>query len=291
MLATTENRAAPERGGAADDRVFRIERSKRRFAVDFAELWRYRGLLLELVWRDVKIRYKQTFLGVVWAILQPLVTMVIFTVIFGRLAGIKPGLDLPYPLFVFAGLLPWQYFASALSLSSMSVVGSSSLVTKVYFPRLLLPLASISVPIIDFICSCAVLVGMFVWYGRAPHWHAVVIPVFLVMALLSALGVGLWFSALNVRYRDVPYTIPFLTQIWLFLTPVIYPVSLVPTRLHWLLAINPMTGVVDGFRWAVLGRGLPEYRVYAISLGVGLALVASGLWYFRRVERRFADVI
>jgi lipopolysaccharide transport system permease protein len=156
---------------------------------------------------------------------------------------------------------------------------------------LLLPLASIGVPVIDFLCSFVILIGMFFWYGRVPHWHAVVIPVFLGMALLTALGVGLWLSALNVRYRDVPYTIPFLTQIWLYATPVIYPVSLVPPKYHWLLALNPMTGVVDGFRWAVLGRGVPNYTVYAVSTLVGVALVVGGLWYFKRVERRFADVI
>jgi homopolymeric O-antigen transport system permease protein len=272
-------------------RAYRIEPRRRQFAVDLGELWQYRELLLLLVWRDVKIRYKQTFLGFTWAVLQPFVTMVIFALIFGRLAGIQGDFDVPYPLFVFVGLLPWQYFSASLTLSSMSVVGSSSLVTKVYFPRLLLPLASIGVPIIDFLCSFAILIGMFVWYGRAPHWHVIVIPFFLMMALLTALGVGLWLSALNARYRDVPYTIPFLTQIWLFLTPVIYPVSLVPEDLRWLLAINPMTGVVDGFRWAVLGRGLPEYRLYMISLAVGITLVLGGLWYFRRVERRFADVI
>jgi homopolymeric O-antigen transport system permease protein len=272
-------------------RVTRIERSRRHLRADLPEVWQYRELLYFFVWRDIKVRYKQTALGVAWALLQPLVTMVIFTVIFGHLAGIPGEYGVPYPLFVFAGLLPWQYFASSLTQSSLSVVGSSALVTKVYFPRLLLPFASIGVPIVDFVCSFSILIGMFIWYGRAPHWHAIVIPFFLGMALLVALGVGLWLSALNVRYRDVPYTIPFLTQIWLYLTPVIYPVSIVPPHLHWVLAINPMTGVVDGFRWAVLGRGLPQYDVYAISCTVGVALVLSGLWYFRRVERRFADVI
>jgi lipopolysaccharide transport system permease protein len=272
-------------------RVTRIQRSRRRFSIDLRELWSYHELLYFLVWRDIKVRYKQTALGVVWAVLQPFVAMVIFSVVFGHIAKIHADYGVPYPLFVYAGLLPWQYFSSSLMLSSVSVVGNSALVTKVYFPRLLLPLASIAVPVIDFLCSFVVLIGMFLWYGRAPHWHAVVIPVFLGMALLTALGVGLWLSALNVRYRDVPYTIPFLTQIWLYATPVIYPVSLVPSRFHWLIALNPMSGVVDGFRWAVLGRGVPHYTVYGISTAVGLALVLSGLWYFRRVERGFADVI
>lgn len=275
----------------AADQVHRIQRSRGRFSIDFRELWAYRELLYFLVWRDVKVRYKQTALGVVWAVLQPLVAMVIFSVVFGHLAKIRTDSGVPYPLFVFAGLLPWQYFASSLTLSSLSVVSNSPLVTKVYFPRLLLPLASIGVPIIDFLCSFAILIGMFFWYGLVPHWHAVVIPVFLGMALLTALGVGLWLSALNVRYRDVPYMIPFLTQIWLYATPVIYPVTLVPKNYRWLIALNPMTGVVAGFRWVVLGRGVPDYTVYAVSTFVGLALVIGGLWYFKRVERRFADVI
>jgi lipopolysaccharide transport system permease protein len=272
-------------------RVTRIQASGRRFPLDFRELLSYHELLYFLVWRDVKVRYKQTALGVIWAVLQPFVAMVIFSVIFGHFAGIQASYGVPYPLFVFAGLLPWQYFASSLTLSSASVVSSSALVTKVYFPRLLLPLASVAVPVIDFVCSFTILIGMFFWYGQRPHWHAVVIPVLLFMALMTALGVGLWLSALNVRYRDIPYAIPFLTQIWLYATPVIYPVSLVPQRYHWLLALNPMTGVVDGFRWAVLGRGLPEYSVYGVSAAVGACLVFSGLWYFKRVERRFADVI
>jgi lipopolysaccharide transport system permease protein len=283
--------AAVSDGRDVANRINRIQRSRRRFSIDLRELWAYHELLYFLVWRDIKVRYKQTALGVGWAVLQPFVAMVIFSVIFGHLARIKADYGLPYPLFVYTGLLAWQYFSSSLTLSSLSVVGNSPLVTKVYFPRLLLPLASIAVPVIDFLCSFAILIGMFFWYGRAPHWHAVVIPVFLGMALLTAFGVGLWLSALNVRYRDVPYTIPFLTQIWLYATPVIYPVSLVPPKYHWLIAINPMAGVVDGFRWAVLGRGIPNYTVYGVSTAVGIVLVVSGLWYFKRVERRFADVI
>jgi lipopolysaccharide transport system permease protein len=275
----------------AATRVRRLQRTSRRFPLDLRELWTYRELAFFLGWRDVKVRYKQTSLGVAWAVIQPFVAMVLFSVIFGKLAGIKGQAGVPYPLFVFTGLLPWQYFASSLSQSSLSVVGSSPLVSKVYFPRLLLPLASVGVPLVDFLCSFVVLIGMFAWYGRAPEATAFAIPLLLVLALLAAFGVGLWLSALNVRYRDVPYTIPYLTQLWLYATPVIYPVSLVPAHYQWLLALNPMTGVVDGFRWAALGGAQPHAWIYAISAGVGVFFVASGLWFFKRVERRFADVI
>jgi lipopolysaccharide transport system permease protein len=269
----------------------RIEPRGLRLGIELREIWAYRDLLYFLAWRDIKVRYKQTILGGTWAIIQPLTTMIIFSIFFGRLAGIRGEYGVPYPLFVYAGLLPWLYFASSLTQSSVSIVGSSALVTKVYFPRLIIPLASVCVPVVDFVISFVVLIGMFLYYGRAPHWHAVAMPVFLGMALLTAFGVGLWLSALNVRYRDIPYVIPFLTQIWMFLSPVIYGVTLVPSRWRWLLALNPMTGIIDGFRWAVLGSGLPEYRVYAISGAVGVCLTLSGLLYFRSVERHFADVI
>jgi lipopolysaccharide transport system permease protein len=273
------------------DRIFRIQRSRRWFSLDLRELWAYHELLFFLVWRDIKVRYKQTVIGAAWAIIQPLSAMIIFSIIFGRLAHIGGDYGTPYPLFVFTGLLPWMYFSSCLTSSSMSIVQNSNLITKVFFPRLIIPLASIGAPIVDFLISFSILIGLFAYYGRAPHWHTVVMPFFLGMALLTAFGVGLWLSALNVRYRDVPYALPFVTQIWLYATPVIYPVSLVPTRWHWLLALNPMTGVVDGFRWVVLGRGVPHYTVFATSALVGLALTISGLWYFRRIERHFADVI
>ncbi len=289
--------AAPEASPAARkprapeaERVIRI-RPRSRFSFDLLDLWRYRELAYQLVWRDVKVRYKQTLLGASWAIVQPLATMIVFSVIFGHLAKIKPEYGVPYPLFVFVGLLPWTYFAACLTHSSVSVVANSSLVTKVFFPRLLIPLASVVVPLIDFLIAFFVLIGMFLWYGRAPYWHAVVTPVFLGMALVIALGVGLWLSALNVRYRDVPYALPFLIQLWLYASPVIYPVTLVPGDWQRLLALNPMTGVIDGMRWAVLGKGVPHYDVYATSAAVGLVLLVSGLVYFKRTERYFADLI
>lgn len=271
--------------------VRRVQAAKPRLVTELREVLAYHELLYFLVWRDVKVRYKQTFIGVAWAVIQPFTTMIIFTVIFGHLAGIHGEYGVPYPLFVFTGLLSWTYFASSLTLSSTSLVGSSNLLTKVYFPRLIIPLASVVSPLIDFFIAFVILIAMFFWYGRVPHWHAVLLPVFLIMGLLTAFGIGLWLSALNVRYRDIPYALPFLVQIWLYVTPVIYPVSIVPQRLHWLISLNPMTGVVDGFRWAVLGRGVPHYTVFATSAAMGGALLLSGLWYFRRTERYFADVV
>ena len=289
MNATTEVslRSAPRGAGSG----YRISPTRRRFALNLGELWEYRELLLFLVWRDLKVRYQQTLLGISWSIVQPLVAMFVFTIIFNRLGGIQPEYHVPYPLFVTAGLLPWFYFTSALSKAAASVVGNSGLVSKVYFPRLLIPISSVVVPVADFMASFVLLIAMFIWYGRLPHWHAVVIPFFLAMALFTALGVGLWLAALNVRYRDVGYIVAFLTQIWLFLTPIAYGSTAVPQHLKWLISLNPLTGVIDGFRWAVLGRGLPHYDVYGVSWGVAIVLTISGLWYFRRVERDFADII
>jgi lipopolysaccharide transport system permease protein len=272
-------------------KTYRIAPSKRRFTLNVRELWEYRELLAFLVWRDVKVRYQQTLLGLSWAIVQPLVAMFVFTVVFNRIGNIQPEYHVPYPLFVIAGLLPWFYFTSALTKASGSVVGNSQLVSKVYFPRLLIPLGTVVVPLIDFLASFLLLVGMFFWYGRVPHWHAVFIPFFLGMAFFTALGLGFWLAALYVRYRDINYLVAFVTQILLFLTPIAYGASAVPERLKWVVSLNPMTGVIDGFRWAVLGRGLPHYDVFAISWGMALLLAASGLWYFRRVERDFADII
>lgn len=261
------------------------------FWVDLADLWRYRELLAFLVWKSLKIRYKQTVLGASWALLQPLATMVVFSVVFGHLVGLKGDYGSPYPLFVFAGLLPWTFFNAALTQSSTSIVSSANLVTKVYFPRLIIPLSATLVPIVDFLLGLVVFFGLFAWYGIWPHWHVVFIPAFLAIAFLAAQGISLFLSALNVRYRDVQYIVPFLTQLWLYLTPVIYPVSLIPQKWHWVLALNPMAGVVDGFRWSVLGKGVPDFSVYGISLAVALFFAVAGLAYFRRFEQTFADVI
>jgi lipopolysaccharide transport system permease protein len=279
---------------AAPRRTIRIQRTGRRLPLtlrDLREMWSYHELLFFLIWRDVKVKYKQTALGAAWAILVPFTQMVVFTLVFNRGLHVKSEYHVPYPLFIFTAMLPWTYFTACLSASSTSIVGNRNLITKVFFPRLIIPLAAVVAPVLDFLLAFSVLVGMFLYYGRAPHWHLVVIPVFLGMALLTAFGVGLWLSALNVRYRDVPFVVPYLTMIWFFVTPIIYGVTAVKPRTQELLALNPMAGVIDGFRWAVLGRGLPHYHVYAVSLAIALAVLLSGLWYFRRVERYFADLI
>jgi lipopolysaccharide transport system permease protein len=276
--------------GAPPTRL-RITAGRQKLLPELRELWDFRELAGFLVWRDMKVLYVQTVLGPVWAIIQPIIQMVIFTVIFGRLAGIQGEYHVPYPLFVFTGLLPWMYFSTALIQSSRSMTGNMNLVTKVYVPRLMIPLSSLAVAFVDFLLSFVILLGLFVWYGRAPHWHTVVTPFFLGLALLSSFGIGLWVSALTIRFRDIPYLIPFLTQLWLYVSPVIYGTSFIPKKWEWLIALNPMTGAIDGFRWAVLGKGLPHYGLFAASIGIGLLLCISGFAYFRRVERSFADLI
>jgi lipopolysaccharide transport system permease protein len=273
------------------ERPLRIEPPRGWMSLDLGELWRYRELFFFLTWRDIKTRYVQTFLGGGWAIVQPIAQMVVFTVIFGHLAGIEPEYGVAYPLFVFSGLLPWTYFSSALASASRSVVGNSNLVSKVFVPRLVLPLSGVLSPIVDLLFAAVVLLALFVYYSRVPPWQVFAAPLFVVFALLTALGPGLWLAALNVRYRDILFAVPFLTQLWLYTSPVIYGVSFVPDRFHWLLALNPMTGVIDGFRWSVLGHGSPHYWIYATGLGVSLALVATGVAYFKHVERTFSDVI
>jgi lipopolysaccharide transport system permease protein len=280
---------AVSRGAARP--VRRIQPTHGLVRLDLAELWRYRELLYFLVWRDVKARYRQTFLGASWAILRPFVSMIVFTVIFGHLAGIKPGKRVPYPLFVFTGLLAWTYFQSALGGGGGSVVGSGNLITKVYFPRVYVALAAVAAPLVDFALSLAVLLGLFAWYARAPSWHVVFLPAFVALTLLIALGVSLWIAAATARYRDLPFALPFLLQVWLFLTPVIYPVTLIPERWRWLLALNPMTAAADGFRWALLGQGGPSALVLGVSLPTTLVVLLGGLAYFRQAERTFADLV
>jgi len=272
-------------------RITRIKPSNRFFSLDVRELWHFRELGFILAWRDVKLRYKQTFLGVAWAIIQPLMTMVVLTLVFNRAAHIKGEYGVPYELWAYAGILPWSYFTACLSSTSSSIVGNAQLVTKVYFPRLLIPLSSTISPIVDFCASAVVLLGLFAYYSRAPHWHAIAAPVFLLLALVTALGIGLWFSALSVRYRDVPYTLPFLIQLLFFLSPVAYPVANLPGTIRWLVAFNPMTGVIDGMRWTILGSGQPHYTVFGISAAMGLVTLLTGLVYFRHTERSFADLI
>ena len=258
--------------------------------VGFAELWAYRELLYFLTWRDIKVRYKQTVLGAAWAILQPVLTMVVFSLFFGKLAGI-PSDGLPYPIFAFAALVPWQFFAYGLTQSSNSLVGSSNLLKKVYFPRLVIPISSILSGAIDFLLAFLVLFGMMVFWGIPPTWNVVWLPLLLLLTLLTSLGVGLWLAALNVRFRDIRYTVPFLVQLWLFLTPIAYPSSLVPPAWRTLYALNPMVGVVEGFRWALLGVSSAPGPMVLVSALVSLLLLVSGTLYFRRMEQTFADLV
>lgn len=260
------------------------------FHLDLQAVWHYRELLYFLIWRDVKVRYKQTTIGAAWAILQPLMTMVVLTLIFGNFAKI-PSDGLPYPIFAFTALLPWNYFSQAVSHSGESLVGNARLISKVYFPRLIVPISAALAPLVDFAIAFVVLVGMMTWYGIAPTWGMLALPLFLLLALLTALAVGLWLSAFNVRYRDVRHTIPFLIQFWMFASPVAYPISLVPEKWRLLYSLNPMVGVIEGFRWALLGKESPDFSVMALSAGVVLAILIGGLVYFARMEQTFADVI
>jgi lipopolysaccharide transport system permease protein len=276
----------------------RIQPTRGWVALQLRELWLYRELLFFLTWRDVLIRYKQTALGAVWAIIQPVMQMVVFSLFFGRLARM-PSEGIPYPIFNYAALLPWNYFANALLNSSNSLVTSSNLITKVYFPRLIVPISSTLSGIVDFAVAFVVLIGMMIYYNANPSSgyeirfgvQTLLLPLFLLLALVTALGVSLWLSALNVKYRDVRYVIPFLTQFWLFATPVIYPSSLIENPLwRTLFGLNPMVGVVEGFRWALLGTN-PPGPMMIVSVIVSIFIFLSGLFYFRRMEKTFADVV
>jgi lipopolysaccharide transport system permease protein len=267
-----------------------IEPRKGRFHLDLKPIWDYRELLYFVVWRDLKVRYKQTIIGIGWAVLQPLTAMLVFTVIFGRFVKI-PSDGVPYPLFAYCALLPWTYFATALNRCVMSVVGDANLISKVYFPRLILPIAGTVSGLIDFLVSFLLLLGLMAWYKIGITWSVVTLPLFLILALLTALAVGLWLATLNVHYRDVGYTIPFLVQIWMFASPVVYPISIVPEKLRLLYSLNPMVGVIEGFRWAILGKASPDFGVMAVSAAVVLLVLTGGLVFFRSLESRFADVV
>ena len=273
----------------APARTIVIQPSRGWVSLQLGELWEYRELLYFLVWRDIKVRYKQTVLGAAWAVIQPLFSMVVFSVFFGRLAKL-PSDGVPYPVFSYCALVPWTYFATALTMSSNSLVDHARLITKVYFPRLLVPASSVLAGLVDLAIASIVLVAMLLYYGIRPGPAVLLLPAFVLLATLTALGVGLWLSALNVQYRDVRYTLTFLVQFWLFLTPVAYSSALVPERWRPLYTLNPMTGVVEGFRWALLGtRDQPGALLLVSALSVTVLLL-GGLYNFRRMERRFADV-
>jgi lipopolysaccharide transport system permease protein len=254
------------------------------------ELWHYRELLYFLTWRDIKIRYKQTALGVAWAVLQPLITMVIFSIIFGQFAKL-PSDGIPYPVFSYVALLPWGLFSGALQRAGTSLVANANLITKVYFPRLVIPMSAVAAGLVDFVISFVVLLGLMLYYRISPTWMILTIPFFVLLAILTALAVSLWLSALNVKYRDVQYMIPFLIQAWMYASPVAYSADLVPTG-PWriLYGLNPLAGVIQGFRWALLG-GNPPDELMAVSVAIVLLLLVSGFYYFRRMERTFADVV
>jgi len=258
--------------------------------LDLQAVWQSRELLYFLIWRDVKIRYKQTVLGTAWVIIQPLMIMVIFTVIFGQFARI-PSDGLPYSIFTYTALLPWQYFSQAISRSSDSLVSSAHLITKIYFPRLIIPISAVLAPLVDFAIAFVVLLGMMAWFGISPYWNALFLPLFLLLALITALAVSLFLSALNVKYRDVRYTVPFLIQVWMYASPVVYPVSIMPAQWRLLYSLNPLVGVIESFRWALLGKGSPDFSIMVVSGTVIVALLLGGIIYFKKMERTFADVI
>ncbi|MCS6870668.1 MAG: ABC transporter permease [Anaerolineae bacterium] len=259
--------------------------------LNLGELWAYRELLYFLIWRDVKVRYKQTLIGAAWAIIQPFMTMIVFSIFFGQLAGIQSD-GVPYPIFSYAALVPWAFFANGLTNVSNSLVSSGNLIKKVYFPRLIIPLAGVLSGLVDFVLAFAVLLLMMLFYGIVPTAAVLTLPLFVLLALITALSVGLWLSALNVQFRDVRYVLPFLVQFWLFITPIAYPSSLIENPLlRVVYGINPMAGVVEGFRWALLGSPMPPLPMLLASAFTALIALISGLFYFRRMEKTFADIV
>ncbi|MBK8023628.1 MAG: ABC transporter permease [Chloroflexi bacterium] len=287
-MATREAKAVPS---VRPLQVLKIEPSHGWVSLKLRELWQYRELLYFLTWRDIKVRYKQTVLGAAWAVLQPFMTMVVFSLFFGNLAQI-PSDGVPYPIFSYTALVPWTFFATGLSSSSNSLVGSANLIKKVYFPRLTIPIATVFSGALDFLIAFVVLILLMLFFGIVPTANIIWLPFFVVLAFVTALGVGLWLSAMNVQFRDVRYTVPFLTQFWMFITPIAYPSSLIESdALRAIYSLNPMAGVVEGFRWALLGTDTAPGPMILVSSIAALVLLISGLFYFRRMERKFADVV
>lgn len=289
----TSPSSLPGRTGAAQrttSPMVVVQASKGLFHLDLLPVWEYRELLYFLVWRDIKVRYKQTAIGAAWAICQPLLTMMIFAVIFGRFAKI-PSDNVPYPIFAFAGLLPWTYFSQSIARSGMSLVSDANLIRKIYFPRLIIPAAAVVAPLVDFILSFLILLVMMAWYRVTPGWATATLPLFMCLAVAAACGVSLWLSALNVRYRDVGHAIPFLVQFWMYASPIVYPVSLIPERWRTLYSLNPMVGVVEGFRWGLLSKPNPDFQAIGVGCVVTVIVLVSGLVFFKRMERVFADIV
>jgi lipopolysaccharide transport system permease protein len=270
--------------------VIRIEPSRGWISLKLHELWEYRELLYFLAWRDIKVRYKQTALGAAWAIIQPFFTMIVFSIFVGRLAGI-PSDGVPYPIFSFAALVPWTFFANSLTQSSNSLVSSANLIQKVYFPRLAVPIATVFSGLVDFVLAFFMLLAMMLYYGLVPTLNVIWLPAFFILALVTSLGVGLWLSALNVRFRDIRYIVPFLVQFWMFSSPIAYPSSLLSEPWRTLYGLNPMVGVIEGFRWGLLGTSSAPGGIIAVSSLMAIAIAVGGAFYFRRVEKTFADIV
>lgn len=276
-------------GGLRQTLIIEAGRPKAHY---WKDLWRYRGLFYFLAWRDILVRYKQTVLGIAWSVLRPLLTMLVFTIIFGKLAKFPTESAAPYPILVFAAMLPWQMFANALSESSNSVVSNAGMISKVYFPRLIVPCSSVIVSLVDFLISFVILVLMMAWYQYVPSWRILTLPLFLLLALTTAMGFGFWLSALNVKYRDFRYIVPFMVQFGLYISPVGFSTSVVPEQWRLIYSLNPMVGVIDGFRWAILGGGSTVYLPGVLmSVVLTLLIFTLGLFYFRKTEKVFADVI
>ncbi|SRR6266498_4801303 len=294
ILTTEPHREAqlenpPALVGLPEQPLVIIEPNKEWGALDFRDLWAYRELLYFLTWRDVKVRYKQTELGIAWAIIQPLFTMLVFTLFFGRLAGV-PSDNVPYPVFAYAGLLAWTFFANAITNSGNSLVGSANLITKVYFPRMIIPGAAVAAGLVDFAIAFVILVLLMIYYKVMITWSILMFPVVVMLTTLLALGMGMWLSALNVKYRDVRFALPFLVQLWMFVSPVIYPASFLPQKFRWILSVNPLTGIIEGYRSALFGRPF-NWIALAVSAAITLILLIYSSYAFRRMEKTFADIV
>lgn len=276
---------------AAATAVRRIQPSRGIVLVNWGEIWRYRELLWTLMLRDIRARYKQTFLGPLWAILKPLVSMVLLSAVFGGLAGFTSGQrNIPYPLFLYAGMIVWTYILSAVPGAAQALLNNASILGKIYFPRLYAPMGQVTAPLVDFVISFVVVFGLFGYYGRWPSWHVVFLPAFVLLAVLASLGIGIWLCGISVRYRDIPFALPFALQLWFYITPILYPVQRLPEPWRALIAANPLTAVIDGFRWSLLGINKPNVAVLLVSAGVIVVVLLSGLFVFRRAERTVVDM-
>jgi len=269
--------------------IIEAGRSERQY---WRDLWQYRELFYFLAWRDILVRYKQTFIGIAWALLRPFLTMLVFTFVFGKLARLPSDGAAPYPILVFAAVLPWQFFASSLAEASNSLIDNANLISKVYFPRLIVPTSAVIVSFVDFLLSGMILLGLMAWYNFLPSWRILTLPLFILMAFATSMGGGLWLSALNVQFRDFRYIVPFIIQFGLYISPVGFSSNIVPEKWRWLYSLNPMVGVIDGFRWAIIGGDAGIYWPgFLLSLALVVLLLVSGIWYFRRLEKNFADII